>query len=179
MAVTPASATTVAYVERQAEGPDEADPFATAPPFRPRRNPAKLWTIGAVVVALLMTGATAALTWFGSPQLLARLGLPIAEGDVPLLLQVPRTPVPRLLPNGNALLPVSGRIVNPTDSAQPVPDILAEVRNVHGRVVYSWTIPRPAATVAPRASLAFESAAVNAPKGAAALNLSFAGAAPK
>ncbi len=177
----PAPATIAAppasYAEPSGDGPDTVDPFATEPPFRPRRNPARYWTIGAVAVALVLSSATAALAWFGSPQLLARLGLPIAEGEVPLLLQVPRTPVPRLLPNGNALLPVSGRIVNPTDSAQPVPDILAEVRDVHGRVVYSWTIPRPAATVAARGTLAFESAAVNAPKGAAALNLSFAGSA--
>ncbi len=156
-----------------------ADPFAHEPPFRPRSNPARLWTSIALAVALLLAAAGGALAWFGPSRVFALLGLPIAAAEVPLLLQVPRTPEPRTLPNGNELLPVSGRIVNPTDTVQPIPDILAEVRDASGRTVYSWTIPRPAATVAARGSVDFESAAINAPKGATALNLSFIGDAKK
>ena len=152
------------------------DAFAHEPPFRARRNPARMWTAVAVATALLLAGIGTALWWFGVPTVLAQIGLPVASADVPLLLQVPRTPEPRTLPNGNELLPVSGRVVNPTDQVQPIPDILAEVRDASGRVVYSWTIPHPAATVAARGSVNFESAAINAPKGATALNLSFVGA---
>lgn len=154
---------------------DDDDLFAHEVPFRGRRNPARLWTAIAVAVAMLIAAIGGALAWFGTARVLAAIGFPIAAGEVPLLLQVPQTPEPRTLPNGNELLPVTGRIVNPTDTAQPIPDILAEVRDASGRVVYSWTIPRPAASVAARATVAFESAAINAPKGATALNLSFVG----
>ena len=154
---------------------DGRDPFAHEPPFRPRRNPARLWTGIAVAVALLIAAIGGTLAWFGPARVSALLGLPVASADVPLLLQVPRTPEPRTLPNGNELLPISGRVVNPTDSVQPIPDILAEVRDSSGRTVYSWTIPRPAPSIKARGTVQFESAAINAPKGATALNLSFVG----
>ena len=66
---------------------DEPSAFAPEPPFRPRRNPARRWTAIAVGVALLLVAAIGTLQWFGTPNLLARLGLPIGTTDVQLLLQ--------------------------------------------------------------------------------------------
>ena len=36
-------------------------PALEEPPFRPRRNPARLWTIAAIIAATLMTGAAVAV----------------------------------------------------------------------------------------------------------------------
>jgi predicted Zn finger-like uncharacterized protein len=159
---------------------DDFDAFAHEPPFRPRRNPARRWTIAAIAIALLLVGAIGALQWFGTPNIvprtLARFGLPGGEIDVPLLLEVPRKPERRELPSGNELFALSGRIVNPTGQQQRVPDILAELRDAQGRVVYSWTISPPQRTIGANARMAFDSAEIDVPKGSKNLNLSFAGA---
>lgn len=151
------------------------DAYAHEPMFRPRRNPAKMWTAIAVAFALVLTIGGAAAAWYGPSRVLSLFGISSGEFDVPLLI-MPRTMEPSVKPNGTVLLPVSGRIVNPTDSAQPIPDILVEIRDQQGRVVYSWTIPRPAPTVAARGSVGFESATVNPPKNGTKLRFVFIGA---
>jgi predicted Zn finger-like uncharacterized protein len=155
------------------------DAFAHEPPFRPRRNPARIWTLAAAGAALVLMGGVGALQYFGTPTWLARVGLPIGAVDVPLLLQVPRKPDRRTLPSGNELFALTGRVVNPTSESQRVPDILAELRDSQGRVVYNWTITPPRRTIAPKGSIEFDSAEIDVPKGAKALNLSFSGETPK
>ena len=159
------------------------DAFAPAPPFRPRRNPAKRWTLAAGIVAVLLLAGIAAVQFFGTPTfvtgLLARAGLPGGQVDIPLLLEVPRKPERRELPSGNELFALTGRVVNPTNEAQRVPDILAELRDAQGRVVYGWTITPPKRTIAPRGKIEFDSAEIDVPKGSKKLNLSFSGAPPK
>ncbi len=152
------------------------DPYDHAPPFRPRRNPARTWTAIAVGAAVLIAAGGGAVAWFGPQRVATLFGLPAPQFDTPLLI-MPRVLEPRLQENGNELLPVSGRIVNPTDSPQPLYDILAEIRDAQGRVVYSWTIPRPAQTVPARGAVSFESATVNPPKARAKLKFTFIGAA--
>jgi predicted Zn finger-like uncharacterized protein len=161
--------------------PKGFDAFANEPPFRPRKNPARRWTYAALGAAVLLAVGIAAVQLFGTPslasELAARLGLPVAEFEVPLLLEVPRKPERRTLESGNELFAVTGRIVNPTSQSQRVPDILAELRDAQGRVVYGWTITPPRRTLGPKANIEFNSAEVDVPKGARALNLSFSGAA--
>lgn len=161
------------------DGEDGFDAFAHAPPFRPRRNPTRYWTIAAVAAAILLISGAAAVQYFGTPTIAARLGLPIGQLEVPLLLEVPIKPERQTLQNGNEMIAMVGKIINPTDSSQPVPDILAELRDAQGRVVYSWTVNPPKRTIGPRATLEFNSAEVNIPRGARALNLSFSGVEPQ
>jgi len=151
------------------------DPFAHQPPFRARRNPTHRWTIAAVAAALVLLGGIVAIQFFGTPSFMARLGLPVGTAEVPLLLEVPRKPERRTLESGNELFAINGRIINPTDQRQRVPDILAELRDAQGRVVYSWTIMPPRRTIGPKGTAEFNSAEVDVPKGARALNLSFSG----
>jgi hypothetical protein len=150
------------------------DAFAHAPPFKPRVNKTKRWTLAAAAVAVLMLAGIGATQYFGTPNLLAWAG--VGQIDVPLLLEVPRKPERRTLESGNELFAISGKVVNPTSEAQRVPDILAELRDAQGRVVYGWTITPPKRSVGPKASIDFNSAEVNVPKGARELNLSFSGA---
>ena len=67
----------------------------------------------------------------------------------------------------------AGRIVNPTERIQRVPQIQAELRDGQGRLVYGWAISAPVAELPPGASATFNSAEVDVPRGAKALNLSF------
>jgi predicted Zn finger-like uncharacterized protein len=160
------------------EGSDEAkgyDAFAHAPPFRPRKNPTRRWTFAAIFAAILFLGGIGAIQYFGTPSWAAKLGLPVGDFDVPLRFQMLRKAERRTLESGNELFAISARIINPTDTMQRVPDVLAELRDAQGRVVYSWTITPPRRTIGPKGSIEFNSAEVDVPKGARALNLSFSG----
>ena len=151
------------------------DAFAHEPPFKPRRNPARRWTIAAAAAGVLMLAAIAALSYFGNSTLSSKFGLPSARGSAVLLLEVPNKPERRTLASGNELFAVTGLVINTTETAQRVPDIRAELRDARGRVVYNWTIAPPVRTLAPKASAEFNSAEVNVPKGSRELNLRFAG----
>ncbi len=168
--------------DRIGPAPAEPDPqydaYAHEPPFRARRNPAKMWTIYAIALAVALAGLGGAVAWYGPARVMALFGFGGGEFDVPLLIMA-KADAPRTQASGAVVLPVSGRVINPTDSDQPLYDILVEMRDVQGRVVYTWTIPRPARTVGPRKSVAFDSATVNPPKNAVKLKFVFIGAAAR
>jgi hypothetical protein len=69
------------------------------------------------------------------------------------------------LESGNELLTVTGRVINPTTKDQAVPPLQAQLRSSTGKVVYSWTIQPPTASLPPGASASFNSAEVNVPPG--------------
>lgn len=147
------------------------DAFAHEPPFRPRRNPAKLWTLAAVAAAAVMLAAIGALVYFGPPDIAQRLGL-AREASVPLVIESIRTPERRPMASGNELFSVSGRITNPTDQVQTVPDIRANLLDAQERVVFAWTIARPVGQLQPGQSVEFNGAVLDVPKNAKNLDLS-------
>lgn len=134
----------------------------------PRRNPARMRTLLAILAAALMLAAAAAVFWLvpGAQRIAGRDG-------TPLILEVTRKPERRQLESGNELLAVSGRIFNPTDQAQQVPQIHAELRDAQGRLVYDWAISAPVPRLEPKGSATFNSAEVDVPRGARRLSLSF------
>jgi predicted Zn finger-like uncharacterized protein len=139
---------------------DEFTPYAAADEIEPRRR-SPLLAILLVVVAVV---AIAAAFWFFAPPALkARLGL--AElGTSPLALVTTHMDRQRL-ESGNELLTVAGRVINPTSKEQAVPPLQAQLKTKAGKVVYHWTIPAPASSLAPGASAPFNSAEVNVPPG--------------
>jgi predicted Zn finger-like uncharacterized protein len=170
--------------------PVEPPPFAAPPvedygdlvrdpPVRPRRNPARRWTIAALIAGALMLAAIAAIQFFGTPGFLGqfadRAGFKGSAGEIPLRFG-PFTAVKRELPSGSELFAVSGSVINPTDRSQRIPDIVAELRDAQGRIVYGWTIAPQRRTLAPRGKLDFNSATLDVPASSKELNLSFAGA---
>jgi hypothetical protein len=149
-------------------------PAAPAPPS-PRRNPARMWTAIAIVAALLMLAAAGAIVSFGPPSFASRLGL-AGDRGVALSIEVTQKPERRPMESGNELFSVTGRIVNSTDRSQTVPNIRAQLLDAQSRVVYSWTIARPIAQLPPGGTAEFDSAALDVPRAARALNLTFANA---
>lgn len=150
-------------------------PEASPASALPRRNPARMWTVLAIVAALLMLAAAGAIVSFGPPAFASRLGL-WADRGVPLSIEVTQKPERRPMESGNELFSVTGRIVNSTDRSQTVPNIRAQLLDAQSRVVYSWTIARPIAQLPPGGSAEFDSAALDVPRAARALNLTFANA---
>lgn len=182
------------------EGESAAEPAATeTPPTAPAdavatdsETPApqqalpqprsRRWLPVAICGALALLAGVLAIIYFGTPNfangLATRLGLSAPAPQMALLIEV-QQPERREMESGNELLAITGRIINPTDSPQRVPDILAELRDSSGRVAYGWTITPPARTIAPRGTMTFDSAEVDVPKASRRLKLSFSGETPK
>ena len=167
------SARPAAPAESVIPAPDY-DAFAHRPPFRPRRNTSKRWTVIAVLAGLLMIAGVGAILFLGAPGLLAKIGLPIGAQESPLRLK--DNPIERReLENGSELFAVSGQISNPSGERQRVPDIRAELRDAQGRIVYSWTITPQQRTLNPGGTIDFNSAKLDVPSNSKRLELSFAG----
>lgn len=164
------TATVPEYPGPDYSGPDY-DAFAHQPPFRPRRNPARRWTIAALAAGVAMLGLLGAILYSGAPGMATQL-FHTAEGSP---LEIVSKPIDRHVFNGNDILAVSGTVRNPTDLRQPIPDIRADLRDEQRRVVYSWIIRTDTPVLPPRGQIQFDSAQVDVPMNAKELKLSFSG----
>jgi predicted Zn finger-like uncharacterized protein len=144
-------------------------------PFRrPRRNPAKRWTLIAATAAVLMIAATAGLAYFGLPSWAQGLGLPGMAAEPDLVIELPPNQDHRELADGTIYFAASGVIINPTDREQRVPPILAELRDAQGTIVYSWTIKPPVRMLPPNEKVNFSEAKLDIPRRATQLTVSWA-----
>lgn len=149
------------------------------PPFgrerRPRRNPARLWTIIAIGFALTVASASAAVAWFGLPAWAENLLSSAGAGEPDLVIELPVDQQEhRTLPNGTILFAVRGTIVNPTDRAQSVPPIKAELRDSTGSIVYEWIMQPPVDVLPPGERAEFSEAKIDIPRRAVLLTASWA-----
>jgi len=151
----------------------EASSFSHSPPFKPRRNPAKLWTIAAIVFAgliLLIGGAVYAFgmpNWFSSYQM-------ASVDDTPLLIELSQKQDRRTLQDGTEYFAASGTIINPASTEQSVPPMLVILRDANGRIVYSWKMKAPTKTLAPGAKVNFNEAKLDVPRAASQLEVGWA-----
>lgn len=149
------------------------------PPFgrerRPRRNPARLWTIVAIGFALTVASASAAVAWFGLPAWAENLLSSAGANEPDLVIELPVDQQEhRTLPNGTILFAVRGTIVNPTDRAQSVPPIKAELRDSTGSIVYEWIMQPPVDVLPPGERAEFSEAKIDIPRRAVLLTASWA-----
>ncbi|WP_294395743.1 hypothetical protein [uncultured Sphingomonas sp.] len=148
------------------------DPIPVERPVRRKRDN-RPWLLLLLVVLVLGLGVGAATILWGPQQVASRLG--IAEQRVPLGIAITREPDWRMIAGGSQLFAVSGRIWNPTDVEQAVPDIRAELKDGKGKTVYAWTITRPVARLGPGQQIGFDGAAVDVPDSSSNISVSFAG----
>ncbi len=166
---TPETPTETVYVENAPPSP-ELGPS----PFRPRRNPARTWTMLAASLALLITAAGAGLWYFGVPAW-AQSWIPAAsyaEPDLEIALDPQQDH--RTLEDNTIYFAASGTIINPTERTQTIPPILAELRDEEGTIVYSWVIKPPRRTLPAGEKVRFAAAQVGIPRRATVLTTSWA-----
>ena len=152
----------------------EEEEFAAYAPIEDESNRGRRrWPLILGLLILVVTAAAA--FWFFAPsEWKARAGLAQA-GSTPLQLMI-TTSDRQALQSGNELVAISGRVINPTDREQPVPPIIAELRDKQSkRVVHRWTIPPPARVLAARTSASFNSAEVDVPTGGDELTVTLGG----
>ncbi|MEO9599224.1 zinc-ribbon domain-containing protein [Parasphingorhabdus sp.] len=147
--------------------------FAHEPPFKARRNPAKLWTIAAVAFAALVLALGAALYRFGTPQWISNYQFATVE-ETPLLIELSQKQDRRTLPDGTEYFAASGTIINPTTNDHAVPSMLVILRDAGGRIVYSWKMKAPTQSLAPGETVNFNEAKLDVPRAASQLEVGWA-----
>ncbi|MEZ5710223.1 MAG: FxLYD domain-containing protein [Blastomonas sp.] len=158
---------------------DDDNPYAGsfdhAPPFRPRRNPARLWLILAGIFALIVASIMGAIAYFGLPGWVAEYGLPFAQTEPDLVIVAPpEDQERRTLPNGTELFAISGKIENRSRTNQPVLPLLVVLRDAQDRVVFSGTINPTVDSLAPGESVDFNEAMVDVPRSAHSAEIGWA-----
>lgn len=141
--------------------------FSHEPPFKPRRNPAKLWTIAAVAFAGLIALISLAIWQFGMPS--GGFMMAGKEPDLKIVLS-PNLELEQRS-DGTPFFVASGTIVNPTAKDAHVPDILVTLKDASGRSVYNWQMKPKTRTLAPGAKLDFSEARLDVPLAARQISL--------
>lgn len=146
---------------------DGRSSFDYEPPFRPRCNPARMWTIAAAVFAVVALGAVGATAWYGLPDWMPFARPTFAEAQPGLKLDFPAKQQDRReLPNGTWYYGVNGKVTNISDVSRSVPPILVVLRGSRGQIVRTAEI-RPAKRVlAPGESVSVNEALVPVEKSA-------------
>jgi hypothetical protein len=147
--------------------PDERSSFDYEPPFKPRRNPAKMWMIAAILFALVALGGIAAVAWYGLPNWVPLSRQTFAEARPDLVLDFPPGRQDRrTLPNGAEFFGASGSITNIGKTRRSVPVLLIVLRDERNRIVYQWEVVPPKRQLAPGESVTINEAVTDVPKSA-------------
>ncbi|WP_088183457.1 zinc-ribbon domain-containing protein [Sphingobium sp. Z007] len=147
--------------------------FAPAPPFKPRRNPLKLWTYAAIGFCLIVAAAGGAFFYFGPPAWMVSMGLVGEEGDPDLLFYLSKPAERRKLPTGEEYFAFGARIVNSGAQALPVPPVLVQLRDRQNRLVFSWTTKADKSRLKPGEEASINESRIDIPKNAENLSLTF------
>lgn len=152
-------------VEAHAYGEGEHSPFDAEPPFRPRRNPLKMWTWAAAIFAAVVAGTIFAVSYWGLPDWVP-VERPTFAADQPdLQLDFPpEEQERRTLPNGTEFFGASGRITNIGTQTRTIPTILIVLRDARDAIVYSWEVPPPQRELAPGETVTINEAVTDIPR---------------
>ena len=146
---------------------DGRSSFDYEPPFRPRRNPAKLWTAAAVAFALLVAGLIGAVSYWGVPAWVPISRPTFAEAQPDLVLEFPAERQDRrTLPNGTEFFGASGTVTNVGQETRSVPPVLIVLRDGRERIVYTWEVRSPKSALAPGESVTINEAVTDVPRSA-------------
>jgi predicted Zn finger-like uncharacterized protein len=147
--------------------PDDQSSFAHEPPFRPRRNPAKMWTMAAILFAVMSMGVIGATAWYGLPDWVPLARPTFAEDQAGLVLDFPaKRQERRQLPDGSYYFSVNGTITNVGRKERSVPSVLVVLRGARDRIVYSRELVPPQRMLAPGESVDLNEALTDVPRSA-------------
>lgn len=146
------------------EGPSR---FDYAPPFRPRRNWARIGMGAAIVFAVVTLGLAAVVAWAGLPEWVPVARPTFAQAQKDLVLDFPpKRQDRRTLPNGTEYFGASGTVSNIGGESRRVPTILIVLRDARDRIVYSWEVVPRKSELAPGETITINEAVTDVPKSA-------------
>ena len=146
---------------------DDYSQFDPEPPFRPRRNLLKLWTIAAAIFAVFALGTTFAVSYWGLPDWVPVSRPTFGPQQKDLVLDFPPARQDRRqLPNGAEFFGASGTVTNVGRETRSLPPIRIVMRDARNRIVYNWEVAPPQRTLAPGESVTINEAMTDVPKSA-------------
>lgn len=144
---------------------DDVSQFDYEPPFRPRRNPLKIWTAAGAAFAAIALGTVVAVSYYGLPDWIPVSRPTFAAAQQDLVLDFPAGQQDRrTLPDGSEFFSASGTITNTGRETRQVPSILIIMRNERDVPVYSWVLTPPQSTLAPGEEMTINEIATDVPK---------------
>ena len=153
----------------QSDDLPERSQFAHEPPFRPRRNPAKMMTYAAIAFAAFIAVAGGALWYSGWLQ--GSFVVSAEESKLKIVthdnLELGRAA------DGSPYFIASGSIVNPTAEKQPVPNMLVTLKDASGRSIFNWEMKPPVAALAPGATVDFSQLKRDVPLASAKITINW------
>lgn len=153
--------------ELASEYDDNYSQFNSEPPFRPRRNPLKVWTAAGAIFAVITLGTIGAVSYYGPPDWLPVSRSTFAVGQPDLVLDFPADQQDRrTLPDGSEFFSASGKVTNVGRETTNVPSILIVMRDERERIVFSWEVPPPQAKLAPGEDMTINEVMTDVPKSA-------------
>ena len=155
------------FVSAPTDSDDDYSSFHYEPPFRVRRNPARMWMIAASLFAVVSLSAIGAVAYYGLPDWVPLARPTFAEAQAGLMLEFPPNRQDRrTLPNGTEFFGASGTIRNVGRETRTVPSLLIVLRDARERIVYSWEVAPPKRSLAPGESVTVNEAVTDVPKSA-------------
>jgi predicted Zn finger-like uncharacterized protein len=168
---TPSFAETASYAPppppADADALPERSQFAHEPPFKPRRNPAKIRTMAGIAFASIVAIISLLLWQFGVPS--GAFTPPGKEPD--LLIEMNKNLDLNQRADGTPFFIASGSIVNPTSQKLPVPEMLATLKDAGGRPVFSWKMKVRAKSIDPGGKIDFSEAQLDVPLSAKSISV--------
>jgi predicted Zn finger-like uncharacterized protein len=144
---------------------EDRSSFEHQPPFRPRRNRARMWTVAAVLFAVISLAGIGAVALNGLPDWVPLARTTFAQPQPDLVLDFPPNRQDRrTLPNGTEYFGASGTVTNIGGTRRDVPSILIVLRDGRERIVYSWEVAPPKRQLAPGESITINEAVTDVPR---------------
>ena len=152
--------------DRETSSADRSQ-FSAEPPFRPRRNPLKMWGMAASLFAAISVGTIATVSYAGLPDWVPVSRPTFAMNEPDLVLEFPASQQDRrTLPDGSEYFGVAGEIKNVGQETKAVPPVLIVLYDSRNRKVYNWEILPRQGRLQPGETLSISEAITDLPKSA-------------
>jgi predicted Zn finger-like uncharacterized protein len=149
--------------------------FGYRAPFTRRRNPLRMWTLAALLFALLATGTAVAVNYYGLPEWLPLQRPTFGVGQAGLELDFPKADQRKEpLENGEFIFRVRGTITNTASESLDVPNLLVVFSDRRERNIGDWVVVPSKSRLAPGETVTVTEAIANIPPGAAGAALGWA-----
>jgi hypothetical protein len=160
------------YAEDDGDGASQFDYRA---PFTRRRNTLRMWTLAALLFALLATGTAVAVNYYGLPEWLPLQRPTFGVGQPGLELDFPTADQRKEpLESGEVIFRVRGTITNTASESLDVPNLLVVFSDQRDRNIGDWVVVPSKRRLAPGETVTVTEAIANIPPGASGAALGWA-----
>jgi hypothetical protein len=154
---------------------DGASQFDYRAPFSQRRNPLRMWTLAALLFALIAGGTAIAVNYYGLPEWLPIQRPTFGIGKPELMLDFPQAQMRKeTLENGEVIFKVRGTIANTAGESMDVPDLLVVFTDRRDRQIGDWVVRPAKRRLSPGETVTVTEAIANIPANAAFADLGWA-----